>query len=402
MNKKRNILYIQSGGPTSVINAELYGVWLEAMAHRDVFPHIYGSLYGVEGLINDELIDLVEEDYDELTLLPQTTGAILGSSRKKLPDIEDPLFETIMTTIHRHNIGYIIFNGGNDSMDSCAKLADYFLSKNEDIKCIGLAKTIDNDLCLTDHSIGFISAALHVINAIKATVLDARCFKRGKVAMVEIMGRNAGWLTAASDVLEKEFRPDLFYLPETPFDEAKFLDDVERVYRKKGYAVVLVSEGINAKRISTISEADEFGHVALEGVGNYLASRLFAEKKISCRSFSLSVLQRADPLLISSVEQEEAINSGKKAVRALLSGETGKMVAIKRICSSPYLYKCELVDTHGVANAVSTVPLEWIDGNRGMKQEFRDYLNPLLSNPVLPKFKCGVVESCHLRKRLVK
>ena len=212
------MVYIQSGGPTSVINTSFYGAIMEAKKHPEI-SHIYGSLNGIEGLLTDNLIDIGKEDQEQLDLLLQTPGSILGTSRHKLPkDFHDEEYETILKTCEKHNIGYVFVNGGNDSMDTCMKLSKLCKEKGLDIKVMGVPKTVDNDLAETDHSLGFPSAAKYVINTVKEIIIDAVCYKKGKVYIIEVMGRNAGWLTAAVDLLPEGLRPDLIYLPEQKLD----------------------------------------------------------------------------------------------------------------------------------------------------------------------------------------
>ena len=263
MNKKA-LAYFQSGGPTTVINSSLYGVIAEAFKHPEI-GGVYGSLYGVEGLIDDNLVDLRKEDLEQIELLKQTPGAALGSSRKKLPGVEDPLFAKIIDTIERRNIGYLLVNGGNDTMDTCFRLDSFFKDQKMDVKVIGIPKTIDNDLMATDHCPGYASAARHVLNFVKMAVVDGKAYRRGKIVLVEIMGRNAGWLTASADLLAEDERPDLIYLPESPFSLEGFLKDVKEVYGRKGYAVVVLSEGLDLPR-KNAGGTDSFGHSSLEGV----------------------------------------------------------------------------------------------------------------------------------------
>ena len=322
MNKKA-LAYFQSGGPTTVINSSLYGVIAEAFKHPEI-GGVYGSLYGVEGLIDDNLVDLRKEDLEQIELLKQTPGAALGSSRKKLPGVEDPLFAKIIDTIERRNIGYLLVNGGNDTMDTCYRLDSFFKDQKMDVKVIGIPKTIDNDLMATDHCPGYASAARHVLNFVKMAVVDGKAYRRGKIVLVEIMGRNAGWLTASADLLAEDERPDLIYLPESPFSLEGFLKDVKEVYDRKGYAVVVLSEGLDLPR-KNAGGTDSFGHSSLEGVSIHLAEAIKEKLGIGVRSMELSLPQRADPILASKIDIEEAILLGKEAVKALLAGESGKM-----------------------------------------------------------------------------
>lgn len=240
----KNMVYIQSGGPTSVINTSLYGAIKEAQNHPDKIGHIFGSNHGIEGLINDDLFDLGLEDEHTIELLKQTPGSILGTTRRKLPkDFHDPIYMKIIENIKKHNIGYVFINGGNDSMDTCNQIAKLCEELALDVKVIGVPKTIDNDLAITDHSLGFPSAAKHVINIVGQIATDARCFIHGKVHIIEIMGRNAGWLTASVDLLPEASRPDLIYIPESIFNLKEFMEDVRVIHRKEARSLLRLAKG---------------------------------------------------------------------------------------------------------------------------------------------------------------
>ncbi len=393
---KKSLVYFQSGGPTTVINCSMYGVIAEALKHNDEIDGLYGSLHGVEGLINDNLVDLRKEDLEDLELLKQTPGAALLSSRKKLPSIDDPLFKEIIKTIQKHNIGYVLVNGGNDSMDTCHRLHEFFVDKKMDVKVIGVPKTIDNDLVLTDHSLGYPSAARHVINFLKMVVIDAKAYTRGKVIIVEIMGRNAGWLTASVDLLPEDSRPDLIYLPEMGFDEERFLKKVKEIYEKKGYCVLACSEGIDVQH-KNCGVLDSFGHASLEGVSITLAELIKERLGYGTRAMDLSLAQRADPLLASEIDKEEAIACGKKAVLAALSNESGVMVALRRLPSDAYKSEIFLVPVKEVANREKAFPKEWIVSEERLSDEFREYLRPLVSSSPLVECENGIFLSASLR-----
>ena len=391
--KMKNMVYIQSGGPTSVINTSLYGAIKEARKHPDEIKNIYGSIHGIEGLIDDELIDINQEDDEQIELLLQTPGSILGTTRRKLPkDIHDPVYGKIMENIKKHEIGYVFVNGGNDSMDTCHKLSLLAKELGIDVKVIGVPKTIDNDLACTDHSLGFPSAAKFVINTINAFVKDAKCFKVGKVHIVEIMGRNAGWLTAAPDLLPEETRPHLFYLPENPFDIDQFLDDIKEVHQKYGYAIVAISEGINIVRDSTNARVDGFGHAQLGGAAAYLCNVVEDRLNLPTRAIEFSLLQRAAPNFVSKVDLDEAVKTGETAVKAALEGNTGKMVIFKRVSQNPYQIEFNLADLSLVANAEAVVPANFMQDKTRMSDEFRQYLRPLIKGEVDVKFKDGIAE----------
>jgi len=401
--ENKNMVYIQSGGPTSVINSSLYGAILEAKRHPDLIAHIYGSLNGIEGLIDGNLIDLGAEDSEQIELLLQTPGAILGTTRRKLPkDFHDPIYLKIIDNLKKHHINYVFVNGGNDSMDTCNKIAALVNELGLDIKVIGVPKTIDNDLACTDHSLGFPSAAKFVINAIHAFAMDAKAFKKGKVHIIEIMGRNAGWLTASADLLPEETRPHLFYIPERPFDLEEFLVDIKKIYEEKGYALVAISEGINFPRDMSRVRVDSFGHAQLGGAATDLCTIVEDRLNIPTRAVELSLTQRAFPAFISLTDRTEAVRTGEVAVQSALQGITGKMVVFKRISTYPYIINYELADLDKVANAEAHIPSSMMVDNTRMSQEFRDYLSPLIEGEVTLKCKEGIADITRLKRIKVK
>lgn len=399
----KNMVYIQSGGPTSVINTSLYGAIKEAKKHRDQIDHIYGSLNGIEGMIDDRLIDIDAESDEQIELLLQTPGSILGTTRRKLPkDVHDPIYMKIVDTMKKRDIKYVFVNGGNDSMDTCNKLSILCSELNLDVRVIGVPKTIDNDLACTDHSLGFPSAAKFVINTVNALSMDAGCFKIGKVHVVEIMGRNAGWLTAAVDVLPENTRPHLIYIPENKFDLEKFLVDVKKVYEDKGYAMVCISEGLDFPRSNKNTRVDGFGHAQLGGAAAGLCEIIEDRLNLPTRAVEFSLTQRACPLAISKVDREEAVATGKRAVEAALDGVTGKMVIFKRVSQSPYKIELNLADLSLVANAESVIKSSMMVDDTRMSQEFRDYIAPLIEGEVELKTKNGIVTMANWKKVLVK
>lgn len=347
---------------------------LEARRHPEIGT-IYGARYGVEGLINDQLIDTAILSKEDLELLKQTPGAYLGSSRKKLPPEEDPLFSKILATVEKHQIGYLLVNGGNDSMDTCARLAKFFLDKRMPVQVLGIPKTIDNDLALNDHAIGYPSAALHIINATKMIIEDAKAYQKGKIVLIEIMGRDTGWLTAATMMLGEE-GPDLIEIPEMAWDEEAFLNDVKTVYERKGYAVCAISEGMPIEHLNDCG-ADSFGHTSLEGCCLTLARRIDQAFHISSRTIELSIPERADPFLVSAIDQKEAIACGRFAVTSLLRGEQGKMVCLERLSSTPYKTRLVLKDVALIAGVTKTMK-EFVTPDNKISTRFLEYLNPLL------------------------
>ena len=400
----KNMVYIQSGGPTSVINTSLYGAIKEAKRHPDLIGHIYGSQHGVEGLIDDDLIDLGLEDDEQIELLLQTPGSILGTTRRKLPkDIHTPEYAAIIENLKKHNIGYVFINGGNDSMDTCNKIAKLVKEMGiDDIKVIGVPKTIDNDLACTDHSLGFPSAAKFVMNSVNAFAMDANCFKKGKVHIVEIMGRDAGWLTASVDLLPEQTRPHLIYLPEMKFDLEQFLVDVQRIYKEKGFALVAISEGLQFERDMTNVRVDGFGHAQLGGAAAELCRIVENRLDIGTRAVEFSIIQRAFPQYVSLVDRKEAIKTGEKAVQAAIKGRTGKMVIFERVSQNPYKIKFKLAPLSKVANAVSHVKPEMIIDNTRMSESFREYLRPLVQGEVKLIYKDGIAPVTNLKRIKVK
>ena len=385
----KNLVYLQSGGPTAVINSSLYGAIKEAKAQG--IPHIYGSRNGVEGLLNDDLFDIKKEDDEQIELLLQTPGAILGSTRYKLPsDLDDERYSKIVETIETNDIGLVLVNGGNDSMDTCAKLSRLFAKKGLNVKVIGVPKTVDNDLSATDHCIGYGSAAKYVINTVKSVCVDAACYKKGKVFVVEIMGRNAGWLTASVDLLPAPYRPDLIYLPEDAFDLESFYSEVKAIHEKKGHCVVAISEGIIFPRDTSAARVDAFGHIQLGGAADDLTRLVEKNLGLPTRSIELSLPQRADPILISKVDRDEAIECGRLAVKAGLSGQTGCMVALHRVSSAPYKVEYELKPVEGIANVEKKIPSDFLDSVYHLTPAFREYLYPLIQGEVDIKFVDGI------------
>lgn len=396
---KKAMVYIQSGGPTSVINSSLYGAIKEAELHPEEISGIYGSLHGIEGLLCDDLIDLGKEDKNTIELLKQTPGSILGTSRHKLPkDYHDKEYSLIINTLKKHNIGYVFVNGGNDSMDTCAKLSALCKELGLDIKVMGVPKTVDNDLAETDHSNGFGSAAKYIINTVKEIIIDAKCYKKGKVFIIEIMGRNAGWLTAAVDLLPEGLRPDLIYLPENKFDLEKFLGNVKSLYEKKGNAIAAISEGIIFERDESNVRVDSFGHKQLGGAAADLAKIVESRLDLPTRSIELSLPQRAYSFLTSKVDQDETIMCGRLAVQKALEGMSGHMIAIKRVSSKPYQVRFEPVDITKIANVERRVPTSMMVDDTKMADSFKEYCLPLIQGEIPVEYENGVIKSAVLKK----
>ena len=392
MNKK-NLIVGQSGGPTAVINSSLYGVVSESLAHPDRIEHVYGMINGIEGFLNDTFLDFSDTlSSSELELLKTTPGAYLGSCRYKLPeDLEDPVYPKLFAKFDQLNIGYVMYIGGNDSMDTVSKLSRYAQKTNSSILVLGEPKTIDNDLILTDHTPGFGSAARYVASTVREIVTDASVYEQKAVTIVEIMGRDAGWLTASSVLARKKAgdNPYLVYLPESDFSTEQFIQDVEKSFSKSSSVVVCVSEGIHDADGKLIWEydrsagLDSFGHKMLSGCGKYLENLLRIRLGIKARSVELNVCQRCSATLQSQTDQQEAVTAGRFGVNAILSGETGKMISFVRENNVPYQLNCGLEDVNLICNQTKSVPASWItpDGT-DLTEEFLSYVLPLIQGTV--------------------
>lgn len=397
----------QSGGPTAVINSSLYGVVSEARRHPEAISHVYGMVNGIEGFLNDTILDFDEIlPGDKLDALLYTPGAYLGSCRYKLPEsLDDPVYPKLFEKFKEMNIGYFQYIGGNDSMDTVSKLSRYGRKMGSSIVVLGEPKTIDNDLVLTDHTPGFGSAARYVASTVREICVDAGVYDTRSVTIVEIMGRHAGWLTAAG-VLARKFRGDnplLVYLPEVPFDQEAFLKKVEECFSVNNAVVVCVSEGIRDKDGVFVCEydseagLDSFGHKMLAGCGKYLERLVRGRLGVKARSVELNVSQRCSVSMLSAADQQEAVMAGRYGVQAALEGETGKMISFIRKSDAPYSLSCGLEDVDHICNREKTVPLSWITGDgTDLGEEFLTYAKPLVKGNVqvpvdedgLPLFVC--------------
>ncbi len=395
-----NIAVAQSGGPTCAINASLAGIFTAASKNTEI-DKIYGSINGIEGIINDDLVDLktIVRNNEDLELLKLTPSTALGSCRYKLPEKENEIYEKIVTTFKKNDISMFFYIGGNDSMDTVLKLSEYFKNNNIDIKVIGVPKTIDNDLMCTDHTPGFGSAAKYVAATLQEITRDSSVYSVKSVTIVEIMGRDAGWLTASTCVLKAndENAPHLIYLPETPFSVERFLDDVNRTLSEHKAVIVAVSEGLKmsdggyAAEDTQSGENDGFGHKYLSGIGKHLEN--IVREKIGCkvRSIELNVMQRCASHIASKTDIDESVKIGEEAVKTALSGQTGKMMSFKRISDRPYFVEIVPVDTKDVANKEKLFPKEWIN-NQGNNVTFQalDYFLPLIQGELNILMKNGM------------
>lgn len=401
---KGNVIVGQSGGPTAAINSSLAGVYRTAIDRGA--KKVYGMLNGIQGLLEERYIDLSTRIMNELDaeLLKRTPSAYLGSCRYKLPGIHEDgaVYEKIFAFLKKMEIEAFIYIGGNDSMDTIKKLSDYAIITGSDIRFIGCPKTIDNDLALTDHTPGYGSAAKYIGTSVKEIIRDSFClrYNTGVVTIVEIMGRNAGWLTGAAALAKGEdcSGPDMIYLPEIPFDFQSFKEKVEEKLKKKSSVVVAVSEGIHTadgKYVceygSSIDFVDAFGHKQLSGTASYLASFIAGELGCKTRAIELSTLQRAASHLSSRVDILEAYQVGGAAVKAADEGDSGKMVVIVRTSDDPYQSTTEVKDVHKIANDEKLVPREWLNKEGDyVTEEFVNYVRPLIQGDVSPIMVDGI------------
>ena len=405
MNKV-NVVVGQSGGPTAVINSSLYGVIKESFNNTDRIDKVYGMVNGIQGFIEDRYIDIRKEMSDEeIELLKTTPAAYLGSCRYKLPEeFSDSIYPAIFKKFSDLGIGYFIYIGGNDSMDTVHKLSVYAKKTNSSVRIIGIPKTIDNDLTHTDHSPGYGSAAKYVAATVRDIVMDASVYNAESVTIVELMGRHAGWITAAS-ILARKFEndnPALIYLPENEFCLDEFVESVKKEVEKRDTVVVCVSEGIKDKEGKFICEyasesgTDNFGHKMLTGCGKYLENVVKDRLGIKVRSVELNVNQRCKEMLSSLTDINEAVMAGEFGVKACLDGQTGMMVSFKREDKNGYRIDCELTDCADVCNQEKEVPTDWIlDSGKGVTQDFVEYVKPLIQGENIPVMEGGLPKYCY-------
>ena len=414
MAKKRNIIVGQSGGPTAVINSSLAGVYKTARERG--FHKVYGMLHGIQGFLDEQYVDLstqIHTDMD-IELLKRTPSAFLGSCRFKLPEIHEnsEIYEKIFQILDKLDIEAFIYIGGNDSMDTIKKLSDYAIVKGHEQKFLGVPKTIDNDLALTDHTPGFGSAAKYIAASTKEIMRDALGLTyndKEAITVIEVMGRNAGWLTGATALARTEEceGPDLIYLPEVVFDIDKFLKTTQDLLKKKESVIIAVSEGIKLADGRYVCElsggadyVDAFGHKQLQGTAAYLAGFLGAETGCKTRSIEFSTLQRSASHMASRVDVDEAFMVGGAAVKAADEGDTGKMVVIDRVADDPYMSAAGIYDVHRIANNEKLVPRSWMnkEGNY-VTEEFINYVEPLILGDYQPFMVNGLPQHLVLRKK---
>lgn len=399
----KNLLVAQSGGPTTAINATLCGVIEKAMINTAI-EKIYGARNGVLGILSEKLIELKPALFNttSLQLLCQTPSSALGSCRMKLSDWKENSleYEKIISVLKKYNIGYFVYIGGNDSMDTVEKLSSYCKAKNiTDIKIIGAPKTIDNDLCETDHSPGFGSAAKYIATTFTEIACDCHVYAMPSVSIVEVMGRDTGWLTASSALARcnGHASPDLIYVSEIPFDIEQFLEDLQYKLSERMAVVVAISEGLKNEEGYYIADAmqnqqtDDFGHKILAGTGRFLEEIVRHEIGCKVRSIELNVMQRCASHIASACDIYEARLLGNAAADRVINGFSGEMACIKRTSNKPYQIEVVFSPISKIANRVKFVPREWItEQGNDVTQELIDYVMPLVQGEMPVTYHNGI------------
>ncbi len=399
-------IFGQSGGPTSVINSSAAGVFITALK-QPCITKVYGAAHGIKGILDEVFYDMSEEDPYELELLKTTPSSALGSVRYKLAnaDEDDTDYKRLLEVFKKYDIRYFFYNGGNDSMDTCNKISKYMQKVGYECRVMGVPKTIDNDLYGTDHCPGFASAAKYIATSIMEVYHDARVYDTGMVAVVEIMGRNAGWLTASSALAAAKGQgPDLIYLPELTFSKEQFLADVKRVYEKTGKVIVAVSEGAKYADGTYVADSgvrDSFGHAQLGGVATTLAN--FAKQELGCkvRGIELSLLQRCAAHCGSANDVNESFMAGEAAVLKAVEGLTDYCIGFERAPGAEYKCLTKLIKLDDVANTERKVPREWIneEGNF-VTEDLVNYVMPLIQGDSRPPMEDGLPRFAKLKKVL--
>lgn len=403
-----NIAVAQSGGPTCAINASLVGVFRESLKVPEI-DAIFGSVNGIEGIVNDHLIDLKSfiRTNDDIELLRQTPSTVLGSCRYKLPDWNEDssVYEKIVNTLKQRRIGAFFYIGGNDSMDTVNKLSRYFQEIDLDVKVIGIPKTIDNDLCVTDHTPGFGSAAKYVAATMREIVRDSSVYSMPSVTIVEVMGRHAGWLTASSAVLHAlgETAPHLVYVPEAEFSLEGFMKDVRQEMAKHKAVIIAVSEGIEVPDGVQSGVVDNFGHKYLSGIGKYLEDAVRSEIGCKVRSVELNVMQRCSSHICSKTDIDESEAVGAAGVRYALSGETGKVMIFRRVSDMPYAVVIESANAGEIANNEKFLPADFLtpSGNN-ISDNALSYFLPLIQGELNLVMEMGVPRHFTIQESVLK
>jgi len=396
-----NVIVGQSGGPTSVINASLAGVFAQAKASN--LGIIYGMRNGIKGFLERRNIDMSQyvKNKVDLELLKRTPSSFLGSCRYKLPNADEnpEVYRQIFEILNEMGIGYFFYIGGNDSMDTIMKLSQYGEKVGSSIRFMGVPKTIDNDLAVTDHSPGFGSAAKYIACTIKEMILDARVYNNSAVTIVEVMGRNTGWLAGSAALARGDDSPgpDLIFLPEITFNVNSFLDKVAKLTADHPPTIV-VSEGIKMSDGRYVNEVaaenntvDAFGHKQLSGTASYLSQEVHRNLGVKTRAIEFATIQRCAAHLQSLTDVTEAFAVGADAVKAAKEGSTNQVVIIQRLSTEPYAFATNSIDIAKMANIEKKVPMEWVNESRdGVTREFLDYARPMIQGEVSPYYADGM------------
>lgn len=398
---KKNVIVAQSGGPTVAINASLAGV-IDAVIKSEAYETVYGSIYGILGIINNNLMNLNEQVSklaNFIDTLKVSPAMYLGSCRYKLPDYEedDTIYAFIFSQFKKYDIGAFFYIGGNDSMDTVLKLSQYGRQIGSDIRIIGIPKTIDNDLCITDHTPGYGSAAKYVASSILEISHDTFIYSIPSVTIVEIMGRDAGWLTASAALARNSYNtaPHLIYLPEVAFEQTRFVEDVKALLSQRNNVIIAVSEGIRDKDGKYISSSaatnDQFGHSQLSGTGKCLEYMIKEAINVKVRSVEVNVLQRCAAHLASLTDIDEAFSLGAHAVHYAEEGRTKCMLTLNRTSNAPYTISINTADIQNIANEAKSIPREWINaaGNDIMPALY-EYMAPLIMGEPAISYKNGL------------
>lgn len=398
----KNLIVAQSGGPTTAINATLAGVIKEWLSENNGV-RVYGARFGVEGILKENIIDLTELSEDDLDKLMRTPSSALGSCRYKLsdPKEDESDFKRVVEVFRKYEIGSFVYIGGNDSMDTVCRLSEYFNEKGiTDIVVNGAPKTIDNDLCGIDHCPGFGSAAKYIATVCSELAREVKVYDKENILIVEIMGRHAGWLTAAAALAaEKDSEvPYLIYLSEVKLSVDKFVADLKEVMKKSKNVIVALSEGTvieqtGVNQADADGEVDAFGHKQLAGNGRILEKVLKDELKYKARYIELSLIQRCASHCMSETDIMESVELGRVAVRLGLEGKSGRMASLTRVSDEPYKIEYSSVDIKEAANLEKKVPSEWINKARnGVTEEMLSYLRPLVRGEISCRYKDGIPE----------
>lgn len=399
---KGNMIVGQSGGPTAAINATLAGVYCEAKTLG--IKTVYGMLGGVQGFFDGKLaeLDSILYDAEQIEILKQTPAAALGSCRFKLPSHNENVkfYEEIFEKFNKLDIKYFVYIGGNDSMDTISKLSSYAKKVDSDIKFVGAPKTIDNDLPITDHTPGFGSAAKYIASTVKEVVRDCSVYTMKSVTIIEIMGRNAGWLTASAALAKGDdcCGVDLIYLPESPFDLDECINKIRKLHEEKNTVVIAVSEALRNKNGEYISSGgsvfakeDAFGHKIMSGTAQFLSEYIGRKLGVKVRGIELNTPQRCAAHLASKQDIDESFSAGAAAAKAAIDGKSGEMVVINRTSDRPYSYGISTAPIEMIANIEKTIPQEWItDDKAGVTDDFINYCRPLIQGEMPIIFKDGL------------